>query len=337
LEELEKNKNEILTLYNAIPKESEDNMKHYVDLRDIKIESREDLVKTCQVFRNPRFETFRFIYMRGNEIVNYESVTSRLPNSCDIFKVKGSNDHRRIQKGLEEISRRMYRLGADGYYLMHNHPAGKAKASLQDIGVTRLLVKNIKGFKGHLIVDHGTYAWVSADESNHSLTAHNYIPIDFIPDIYSDKLIIDDPLMHKKINNRNELARIMYDVKHANHYSCLVLTSANSYIRLFQEVPNTFINMNYRQIGGYIKNRCLDTGSIRAFLATTDRPFFERAKELVKLGYASDCVAYTITKDKAEIVETADNEYVDQNLFNSIKESDEKRKAKQDSERQERS
>ena len=65
MEELEKNKNEILTLYNAIPKESEDNMKHYVDLRDIKIESREDLVKTCQVFRNPRFETFRFIYMRG--------------------------------------------------------------------------------------------------------------------------------------------------------------------------------------------------------------------------------------------------------------------------------
>lgn len=330
--DLETNKNEILTLYNAIPKESEDNMKHYVDLRNIKIESREDLVKTCQVFRNPKFETFRFIYMRGNEIVNYESITSRLPNRCDVFRVKGSTPYLRSQKGFEDIARRMYRLGADGYYLMHNHPAGSAKASLEDVRVTSMFAKNVKGFKGHIIIDHGTYAWIDRDEANHKIIGKNNIPIDFIPDIYSDKLIIDDPLMHKKITTRNELARVMYDVKHANHYSCLVLTSATANIRLFQEVPNTFINMSYRQIGGYIKNRCLDTGAMRAFLATTDRPFFERAKELVKLGYASDCVAYTITKDKAEIIDGAESEYVDQNLFNSIRENNELKKFKRNEE-----
>ena len=325
MEELEKNKNEILTLYNAIPKESEDNMKHYVDLRDIKIESREDLVKTCQVFRNPRFETFRFIYMRGNEIVNYESVTSRLPNRCDVFRVKKApTPYLTDQKAYEDITRRMYRLGADGYYLMHNHPSGNAKASMEDIQITSKISRSIEGFKGHLIVDHGTYAWIDRDEANQTIIGRNNIPIDFIPDIYSDKLIIDDPLMHKRITTRNELARVMYDVKHASHYSCLVLTSATANIRLFQEVPNTFINMNYRQIGGYIKNRCLDTGSMRAFLATTDRPFFERAKELVKLGYASDCVAYTVTKDKAKIIDVPDDKYVDQNLFNSIKKNDEK-------------
>ena len=332
MSELEINKNEIMTLYNAIPKESENNMKHYVDLRNIKIESREDLVKTCQIFRNPKFETFRFIYMRGNEIINYESVTSRLPNRCDIFRVKAPTPYLKSQKGFEDIARRMYRLGADGYYLMHNHPAGSAKASLEDVKVTSMLSKNVKGFKGHIIIDHGTFAWIDRDEANHKIIARNNIPIDFIPDIYSEKSIIDNPFMHKRITSRNELARIMYDVKHANHYSCLVLTSATANIRLFQEVPNTFINMNYRQIGGYIKNRCLDTGSIRAFLATTDRPFFERAKELVNLGYVSDCVAYTITKDKAEIIDVPDNEYVDQNLFNSIKESDELMKFKRNEE-----
>lgn len=42
---------EIKTIYNAI---NENNtMKKYVDLRNIKIESRSDLLKTCQVFRNP--------------------------------------------------------------------------------------------------------------------------------------------------------------------------------------------------------------------------------------------------------------------------------------------
>ena len=82
------NKNQIITLYNAIPEESDEKMKKYIDLRDIKINSREDLVKVCQTFRNPKYETFRIIYMRDNNIVNYETITSRLPNSCDIFKVK---------------------------------------------------------------------------------------------------------------------------------------------------------------------------------------------------------------------------------------------------------
>ena len=94
----------------------------------------------------------------------------------------------------------------------------------------------------------------------------------------------------------------MYDVKHSNSHSCLVLKSATKYIRLFQEVPNTLINMSYKQIGGYIKNRCVNTGTIRAFLATTDKPFFERAKELVNLGYASDCIANMITNGENEIV-----------------------------------
>ena len=44
------NKNQIITLYNAIPEESDEKMKKYIDLRDIKINSREVLVKVCQTF-----------------------------------------------------------------------------------------------------------------------------------------------------------------------------------------------------------------------------------------------------------------------------------------------
>ena len=320
------NKNQIITLYNAIPEESDEKMKKYIDLRDIKINSREDLVNVCQMFRNPKYETFRIIYMRDNNIVNYETITSRLPNSCDIFKFKAKTNKKKNIKGYQDISRRMYRLGANGYYLQHNHPSGNAKASINDMWVTQEIDENIKGFKGHIIVDHGTYSWIEKDIEKNILKAINNINIESIPNLDSQELIKDDPLMHKKINSRNDLARIMYDIKHSNHYSCLVLTSAINNIRLFQEVPNTFINMSYRQIGGYIKNRCIDTGSTRAFLATTDRPFFERAKDLVELGYLSDCLAYTVTKDKAEIVDVADSEYVDQDIFTSIKANDELKK-----------
>ena len=307
---------EIKTIYNAI---NEDNiMKKYVDLRDIKIESRNDLLKTCQVFRNPKFETFRIIYMRNNKIINYESITSKLPNSCNVFRVKAKTPYLKTIKGFEDINRRMYRLGANGYYLQHNHPSGNAKASINDMILTERLSKNVKGFKGHIIVDHGTYAWIERDTRTGKLKANNNIFIDYLPTLNSQELIKDSPLLHKTISSRNELARLMYDVKHSNNYSCLVLTSATNNIRLFQELPNTFINMSYRQIGGYIKNRCINTGCIRAFLATTDKPFFERAKELVNLGYVTDCIAYMITKNKPEIIEGADKEFIDQNIFKSL-------------------
>ena len=307
---------EIKTIYNAI--DESNTMKKYVDLRNIKIESRDDLLKTCQVFRNPKFETFRIMYMRDNKIINYESITSKIPNSCNVFRTKTKNPYLKNIRGYEDINRRMYRLGANGYYLQHNHPSRNANASINDMILTEKLSKNIKGFKGHIIIDHGTYAWIEKDTRTGKLKADNNILIDYLPILNSQELIKDSPLLQKTINSRNELARLMYDVKHSNNYSCLVLTSTTNSIRLFQEVPNTFINMSYRQIGGYIKNRCIDTGSIRAFLATTDKPFFERARELVNLGYVSDCIAYIITKNKSEIIEGAGKEFIDQNIFKSL-------------------
>ena len=167
---------EIRTIYNAINESN--TMKKYVDLRNIKIESRDDLLKTCQVFRNPKFETFRIIYMRDNTIINYESITSKLPNSCDVFRVKTKNTYLKNIKGFEDINRRMYRLGANGYYLQHNHPSGNAKASIEDMILTDRLSKNVKGFKGHIIVDHGTYAWIEKDRITGRLNAENNILID---------------------------------------------------------------------------------------------------------------------------------------------------------------
>lgn len=314
----------IKTIYNGVPKIEE--MKHFLDIRNIQIKSREDLVNTCQVFRNPKYETFRIIYTRDYKIVGYESITSRLPNSCNIFKNKGKTPYLKNEIGFREMNERKYRLGANGYYLMHNHPSGTARASIEDIRITSKLAKNVDGFKGHVVIDHGTYAWIEVDERTGRIKAENNVMIENSLRENSVKFLSENPLLQVKVSSRNDLARIMYDVKHSNHYSSLVLTSATSNIRLFQELPNTFINMNYRQIGGYIKNKCCDTGSTRAFMATTDKPFFERAKELVKMGYLSDCVSYTINKDKAELLEAADKEYADQNIFESICKDYEKRK-----------
>lgn len=307
----------IKTIYNGVPEV--DMPKSYIDLRNIEINSEQDLANVCQVFRNPKFETFRIIYMRDNQIVGYESITSRLPNSCNIFKNNKLNPKSNIKNGLREMKNRMYRLGANGYYLMHNHPSGKAKASMEDIKVTNAFSRSADGFKGHIVVDHGTYAWIDADEDNKRIHARNEIPIDYFAGSEPSKIVEKNPFMTVRITSQNDLARLMYDVKHSNNYSVLLLTNAQAQIRLLQEIPNSFINMSYRQIGGYIKNRAIDTGSTRAFMTTTDKPFFDRAKELVSYGLLSDCIAYQVINDKAEIIEKCDSKVINQNIFRVIR------------------
>jgi len=311
------------TIFDGVP-EFED-MKKYVDLRNIEIKSREDLANICQVFRDPRFETFRVIYTRDNNIVGYESITSRLPNAVYIFKDRYKDKRLNQFRDFEEIKIREYRLGANGIYIQHNHPSGNAKASWQDVGITKLFIKNLNDFKGHVIIDHGTYAWIGLDDRTGELEVNNNMWIENLIDKDSSEFINRNPLLNVKINSRNELARIMYDVKHSNHYSTLVLTSASAKIRLLQDIPNSFINMRYRQIGGYIKNRCSDTGSTRAFLATTDKLFFRRAEELVKMGFVSDAISYTYDKanNKTMLLEGADGDYVDQNIFEELRKNDE--------------
>ena len=79
----------------------------------------------------------------------------------------------------------MYRLGANGYYLQHNHPSGNAKASIEDIRITNKICKNIKGFRGHIIIDHGTYAWIEKDMREDKLIVKNNVKIEGLPDIDS--------------------------------------------------------------------------------------------------------------------------------------------------------
>ena len=49
-------------------------MNSFIDLRNLKIESRDDLLKYCNTFRNPSFENFRIIYMKdnNNNVANYD-------------------------------------------------------------------------------------------------------------------------------------------------------------------------------------------------------------------------------------------------------------------------
>ena len=133
----------------------------YVDLSSSSIQNKNDLVDVCNIFRDPRYETFRIFYMKDNKIVGQEAITSKLPDGVFVFNEKTGDPIRTYEK----MTNRMKRLNADGYYLAHNHPSGIAKASKEDMEVTKNFAANVEGFLGHIIIGSANrYSIIEEDQ-----------------------------------------------------------------------------------------------------------------------------------------------------------------------------
>lgn len=192
-------------------------MNSFIDLRNLKIESRDDLLKYCNTFRNTNSENFRIIYVKDNKSLDYETIVSRTPNTLNRFIIKSKFPYLMDNNLCEDISKRMYKLGANGYYIQRNESSSKVNARFEDMNMAKEITKRIKGFRGDIIVAHGCYAWINNNEKESN------IKIDYIPDINNSFYVCDNPLMQKQINSKNDLARYCYDIIFASHYLCLVL------------------------------------------------------------------------------------------------------------------
>lgn len=131
----------------------------YINLNHRLINTKDDLVEIATIFRNPKYETFRMIYTKGSKVVGYESISSKHPSCVPLFERKNKGNKNQKQC-FYKMQNRMQRLNADGYYMIHNHPSGYTKPSKQDIGATFNFMKNLKGFKGHLIIGTDTYSFI---------------------------------------------------------------------------------------------------------------------------------------------------------------------------------
>lgn len=255
--------------------------KGYIDLSGKIVRDAQDVAELSQIFRNPQYETARIIYVKGDTIVGQEAVSSHLPNSSAIFTDKNRS------KAFYKIEDRMKRLNADGYYMVHNHPSGVAKASQQDINVTKTVSNNVKGFKGHIIVDHGTYAYISKGLDG-DITYRNELKVDDKNALYKGStfetvLLTDKVPWSEKIDSREDFASLMYNLKNSPNYSSLILSDSNNKINAIIDVPNGFFNMRTNHVEGYIRNVAKQYGATKAFIGTSNSEVFDRLKQLSNL------------------------------------------------------
>lgn len=118
----------------------------------------EEFATLAQVYRDPRFETFRVVFVNDDgKIVSQMGLTSRLPGSA--AAIIGSDVNGYLERLMEAAKSR----GATGYYMLHNHPSGNPTPSSADESLTRAYsgYSHIKGgpkFKGHVVIDTNKYA-----------------------------------------------------------------------------------------------------------------------------------------------------------------------------------
>ena len=293
--------------------------KSYINLNHRLVNSKDDLVEISSIFRDLRYETFRIIYLKGNRIVGYESISSRTPSLVQIFK-RDKQGRVNVERCIYKVLDRMNRLKADKYYLVHNHPSENAKSSIDDLRTTEFFAKKVKGFKGHLIVNTESYAWISIDKSGNAVP-ENYLKINKRKLKNMTKQLKEKSIYDVKILCRDDLVSLMHHIKNSPDYSTAILTDAMGKVRLILDIPNHFMNMQETQIKGYFRNLARESGSVRVFFATQDNDTYKKAVKFQESGILKDCICYKDDSDKIYIYEKSDFK-VKSDLFDDLKISD---------------
>lgn len=160
-----------------------------------KVSGPEELALISQIARDKRYETFRIFFTNKqsdgkDKIVNYTAYTNRMPGWVNAYPGPFETDD---ATGIQALTQYMYQAmkdaGADGYYLMHNHPSGRVKASKADIKITKKIAKEMPGFRGHVIINHNKYGLIDSNQ--------NVKQLRFDPEYQS----ISDPLINEKYYN----------------------------------------------------------------------------------------------------------------------------------------
>ena len=283
-----------------------------VNLNGTRIRSAEDLAQVGQIFRNPKFETIRYFYVKKGKIVGTDSVTAKLPGISPAF----SEDFQEA-----DLLKKIGRTGADGVYLLHNHPSGDVTPSRQDFGVTGKLAEAIQNntkakFMGHVVIDHETYAQIDVDTNKRTASWEQKT----IPGQGSFDLLLTPSLenanLGKEVLSPGAVAAVGKDVVNGSGYSAIIYTSSKGYVRQLQEISDKVIKNN-KQIGNYIRNQRVNAGAGMAFVYTKDRAVYDALVQV----YGDDILT-DVVLDGSEYKDMRKNVFQREGMYMGVKEGD---------------
>lgn len=241
------------------------------------VNSPEELAELLQIYKNPDYETFRFIYMKENKIVGIEGATIRLPHLSFSYDQKLTS-----KEYLERVKSRMQDLGADGYYITHNHPSGDITPSLHDEMTTHRYATGISGFLGHIITDHTECSFLTRGVPKKlPISKKHQIEI-------FHKNVGQSDLLNIEIKKPEDMANIAKLLDEGKGTSLVVFFDSNKTIKRVDEIPNGKVGT--KSFEEYLEDALVGKGLASAYCLTNEESVYNETGILIENRYLSNCI-----------------------------------------------
>ena len=264
-----------------------------VDVIGQEVNSYAELADLAQIWRNPQYEEFRYVFVKDGIVVDHEGVTCRLPGSTKAFL----SDYPR---GIAHLKERILLTGADSVYLVHNHPSGEPSPSSADVKLTVQLSQMIPEIRGHVVINSGTYATITYDYA----AKGSFIQVKELEGLPPDWV---DPLLtpsvpHKAlghtIENGDEAAQWSKALTSERGRPVLFYLSPRNHIRGLQEVHIEHVDA-WSDLNSKIFDQLINFGATKAILSLpisfVTGDIWRTACEFVRQGIYVDIIFHDST------------------------------------------
>lgn len=227
------------------------------------IKSAHELAVMAQILRDPRFETLRIFYTRKTRIIHHTAISSRLPGAVYLEKINGTDHHLG-----DWVNNTRFRVQADGYWLLHNHPSGNAAASHQDERFTAQMTSLAPGFKGHVIINTNQYSVI-----NPKLEVNFFNWMGSQAGGYQGDAYKQHDCLLENIATPDDLARIGMALKHKDQYFSLVGANATGAVQSISELPILLLERSPKILLARLQRFTRNSGVSSLFAITPDKHF----------------------------------------------------------------
>lgn len=259
-----------------------------------------DLAILAQIHRDPRVESLHMIYTKGNKIVGHNTVSSRMPGLVQPFRY-GRNSTTDVLHMQDD----MKHFGADGYYMVHNHPSGRSHPSSADITLTKYIAERVPGFKSHVVIDNSEYHTIDKNgDTKHVKLDH---PIHY--DLHNpEHRLKHHEVIGMSVTSAKDVADVGKHFEDPHNITLFGVRGPHAEVSSVVSMPPHLLGIDEKKSADRIRHFARHTGSTRQFIVVPTDADRWHYKHHIKNGTVTDVVSTESGTGIRSLVAGNDNE-----------------------------
>lgn len=249
----------------------------YADLTGQTVNSISDLAEIAQVLRHPGYEKLHYVYVKDGKVIYHETVTAAFPATVKA-QYKGESE-RKYEKRMRETMRR---IGADTFYMLHNHPDGVITPSEADFDLTDSLKSYAEPsgvkFGGHIILDTTECNVLTGGKNESRLSIPEHAQIH-----YDEKADVPNILLGTKLGPTQALVDISKKLADQSK-TTVFFTDTSDKVRSIIQLPEEFMQMDEGQKMRYLRWAAKHEYGTWAYIVTSDKEAYKSLLPLYRQG-----------------------------------------------------